>query len=756
MSREYTGRHEYRNEKVKKRSFLKSFFLFFFFMFFTAAAGAAVMLTLYIIDIKKEIPPDIDLARYQPNLTTVIYDRNQQEIARLYQENRTLASLKDVSPWIIKSILAAEDGAFYEHRGIRPTSIVRAALVSFRKQEIKQGGSTITQQLARNLFLTKDQTIRRKAREVLIAIRLERIYTKDQILEMYLNTIYLGHGNYGVDAASRGFFAKSPSQLTLAEASLLAGIIAAPEAYTPLRHMEAAKRRQRYVLDRMVALEFISAQEAEEAYNTEITFKKQKGRATFQVKDAPYFVSHILFKHLLPTYGADRVYRGGLRIHTTIDLALQKKAEEVISKLPYEGALVALDPNTGEILALVGGRNFDQSKFNRATQAYRQPGSAFKPIVYATAVENGYRPVDRMLDAPLNFANGWSPKNSNMKYAGEVTLLQALVQSINTVVVRLTQVVGVDSVKNIARSMGISTQYLPDDLSIALGTASVTPLEMAVAYSSFINNGNRVSPYGVRSISDASNNVIEQNGPVLNRAISAETAVTIRSMLTHAVNWGTGTRARISGYDVFGKTGTTNDWTDAWFTGGVPGIAVVVYIGNDDHTRLGSRKFGGTIAAPVWHEFTSFAVKQLKTPKKFTIPADVRVELVRICRQTGYKAAGGCPSVEVLLPAGQAPTALCPWHGGSVTLASADPNAPQLILAPDDDASRGQYALRTTAPAKSADEPATEPDTAVRRPEAPDTRAPERPNESPYRHDPTPAAEIEQKYQDLLKQYNIN
>ena len=750
------SRQEREPAKKKKRSFLKTLLMFFFFIFFSAGAFIAIAVTLLLHQIKDEIPPIEEILRYQPNLTSIVYDRNQREIARLFQENRTWVPLKDISPWLIKAVLAAEDGNFYEHPGIRVSSIIRAAWVDFTKKGVRQGGSTITQQLARNLFLTREQTIKRKAREALLSIRLENIYTKDQILEMYLNTFYLGHGNYGIGAAAQGYFGKQADALTLPEASMIAGLIAAPEAYTPLRHPKAAKTRQTYVLRRMVDLDMISYQEGQDAVNTELVYRKQQKRATFQIKDAPYFVSHILFKHLLPQYGADTVYRGGLRIRTTIDLDLQQKAEEVVSKLPYEGALVALDPNTGEILALVGGRNFDQSKFNRATQAFRQPGSAFKPIVYATAMENGYRPIDRMLDAPLNFANGWSPKNSNMKYAGEVTLIQALAQSINTIVVRLAQVVGITNVKTVAQKMGISTPYMPDDLSLALGTASVTPLEMAVAYSCFANNGEQVKPYGILEITDSNGKVLEQNGPELVRAITPETAVTIRSMLTQAVNWGTGTRARVKDYQTFGKTGTTNDWTDAWFAGGVPGLVTVVYIGNDNHTKLGNRIFGSTMAAPAWNSFVTEAVKKLGTPKTFTIPPETRVESVRVCRQTGFKASGSCPSVEIFLPVGQAPDAVCPWHGGSREVALADPNAPQLILAPDDDAARGTYALRPVAPQteSSGDQKTTE-EVPVKRPTVQDATPP-KPNETPYKFDPTPAAEIEKKYQDLLKKYNIN
>jgi penicillin-binding protein 1A len=466
------------------------------------------------------------------------------------------------------------------------------------------------------------------------------------------------------------------------------------------------------------------------------------------MEDAPYFVSHILFKELLPKYGRDRIYKGGLTVRTTIDLELQKHAEEVISKMKFEGALVCLDPNTGEILALVGGRNFDDSKFNRATQAFRQPGSSFKPIVYAAAIENGLRPVDRILDAPLKFANGWAPKNSDGKNRGEMTLVDALCLSINTAAVRLAQLTSVETIRNQARKMGITTPYLPEDLSVALGSSSLTPLEMATAFSVFANDGHRVEPYGVREILDSNGDAIEQNGPVISDAMSPETAVTVRSMLMQAVSWGTGTRANLAkeGYQTFGKTGTTNDWTDVWFVGGTPGLVTVVYVGNDNHKTLG-RAFGGTVAAPVWKEFMEQAVKIMKTPDKFQIPSGVGVESVTLCRATGYLANKACPSkANILMATGQAPDTYCPWHGGDALLAQGDPNAPVLMLTQEDYALIANYALEDIYDVDGEPEQRIFDPVPVPLPE---------PEYEPYKVDPAPADELERRYQELLRQYNI-
>ena len=742
----------------KPFSIIKGIFIALIFLLLASAALVSVLGIIMLQDITQDLP-DLDKDTPQPSLTSVVYDRKGRVIARLFEENRTWLNLDQMSPWATKAVLAAEDSEFYEHRGIRLTAILRALMIDISERRARHGGSTITQQVARMLFLSRERTLQRKASEAIIAMRMERKYTKDQILELYMNMAYFGHGAYGIGAASQVYFGKSASQLTLPEASMLAGVLPAPNLYTPVRHPEKASVRHDYVLTRMVDTGMITQGEKEQALGAKLSYvmKNETAKATFVMKDAPYFVSHILFKYLLPKYGRDTIYRGGLRIHTTIDLDVQEQAEKVISKMKHEGALVALDPETGEILALVGGRDFEKSKFNRAVQAYRQPGSSFKPIVYAAAMENGYRPVDHVIDAPLKFPNGWSPKNSDLKFSGEITLLDALSRSVNTIAVRLAQIVGVSAVREQAKMMGITTPYLPEDLSLALGSASLSPLEMAVAFSNFANNGYRVEPYGIKEILDNTGHPLEQNGASLTRAMSPEVAVEIRSMLMQAVSWGTGTRAAIPDYQTFGKTGTTNDFTDAWFIGGVPGLVTVVYIGNDNHKTLG-RAFGGTVAAPVWKEFVQQAVKTLNTPKTFTIPPGTGVEAVRVCRKTGFLASGGCSAAEILMPIGQAPAAKCPWHGGDAMAARNDPNAPQLVLAPiDDDVTMGEYQLASPWSTDSYPEEGGESGLLVKQPKTgePAADAPKDPNEQPYRNDPTPAVEVEKRFQELLKQYNI-
>jgi Membrane carboxypeptidase (penicillin-binding protein) len=408
-------------EKRKKGGCLGGLasFLLFLFLFSTAvlSLGGAV----YVWSVSRNLPTSEEMVNHRPNLATIVYDRNGKVITNLYYENRQWVKLDAVSEKMVKAVLAAEDADFYEHRGIKPTAILRAFMKIVTGQGNLQGGSTITQQLARNLFLTRERTVTRKIKDAVLAIRMEKTFPKEQILEMYLNTIYFGHGTYGIEAASQTYFGKAPSQLNLAEASVLAGLIAAPEYYTPIRHLDRAKVRQGYVLGQMVSRGWISREEAQKALDARLPLKKvRKSSVTFT--DAPYFISNILFGQLLPKYGSDAIYRGGMRIYTTLDLDLQLDAEEAIKKLPSEGAIVALDPATGEILAMVGGRDFEKSKFNRVTQAFRQPGSAFKPIVYAAALEAGYRPVDHLLDSPLEFPNGWKPSNYDMKHHGEFRL----------------------------------------------------------------------------------------------------------------------------------------------------------------------------------------------------------------------------------------------------------------------------------------------------------------------------------------------
>ncbi len=744
-----------KGKKKKRSSFsiLKLLFMTLILLLLVGIGAVSAGVAWYIVKISADLPSMVEVANPKSSVASILYDRNNKVIARLFIENRTPLELHQVSPWLVKAVLAAEDSAFYQHGGIRIGSILRALWIDLVEHGKVQGASTITQQLARNLFLSHEKSVTRKAKEIIIAMRMEKLFSKDKLLELYLNTINFGRGAWGAEIAARTYFGKSASELDIAQSSILAGLIANPGRYNPLSNLANAKARQNYVLSRMELLGWISAEQRQQAYAEELKFARKPNRIE-EFNLAPYFVSHLLFNDLLPKYGKDEVYSGGMHIYTTLDLDLQNKAREAVNSLPTMGALVCLAADTGEVLALVGGKDFKTSKFNRATQAFRQPGSSFKPIVYAAALEEDIMPSDHFMDAPITFGGrggngrGWSPKNSSGKYAGEVTLQKALSSSFNTVAVRVAAYIGTENVVKMARSAGIETKHLPSDLSVALGAASLTPLEMAVAFNCFNNGGKRVTPLTIREVRDNEGNVLETRSPQLSQAMRPSTAYTIRSMLQDAVRAGTGTRARVPNVDTFGKTGTSNDFIDAWFVGGTPGLTTAVYVGNDDHTSMGRKGFGGTMAAPAWQAFMAYAVKEQKTPSSFANAPDwAEVTRVSICRNSGYLAAGGCPAVPLYFPSGKAPTAKCPYHGGSYEAADEDPRGPRLFLIEQDEAYLDNSAEESQEEHTTPQQPVSPVNPSV-------IPAPSAP--APYRHDPSPADEVEKRYQQLLKEYGID
>ncbi len=751
--------------RKKKRHFsiLKIMFMTILLVILLATGALSAGVAWYVVKLSEDLPSMVELANPKNSLPSIVYDRNGEVIARLFIENRTPLDLAEMSPYVVRAVLAAEDSAFYQHGGIRLGSIMRALWTDVVEGGKVQGASTITQQLSRNLFLSHEKSITRKAKEIIIAMRLEKLFPKDKILELYLNTINFGHGAWGVETAARTYFDKSARDLDLAQSAILAGLIANPGRYNPLSSMSNAKSRQNYVLARMETLGWITPEQRQDAYNEEIEIKTQANKIE-EFNRAPYFVSHLLFNDLLPRYGKDEVYSGGMQIYTTLDIKLQEKAREAINGLSKNvmGALVCIEAETGEVLALVGGKDFKESKFNRATQAIRQPGSSFKPIVYAAAIEEDVMPSDHFLDAPITFkqkgsrGKGWSPQNSTKGYSGEVTLQRALTSSLNTVAVRVAAYIGTDSIVRMARNMGIETKYLPNDLSVALGSASLTPLEMAVAFNCFNNGGKRIVPLMIREIKDREGNVIEHRETAETQAMRPETAYAIRSMLQDAVRSGTGKPAAISKVNVFGKTGTSNDFIDAWFCGGVPGLTTAVYVGRDDHKSMGRKAFGGTLAAPVWRKFMMYAVQEQQTPANFANPPSyVEVDKVSICRASGYRARSGCQAVPLFFPKGKSPTASCPSHGGSQRTADNDPRGPRLFLVEQDDAylarierqEREAAAKKKAAAEKKAQAQqvnAHETQAAIPRPAAP----------APARPEPK-VSEVERQYQELLKRYGL-
>ncbi|MBR4195590.1 MAG: PBP1A family penicillin-binding protein [Synergistaceae bacterium] len=768
QEQEYESQHPHNHSpkphKRKHVSIMKIILMTILLVILLATGALSAGVAWYVVKLSEDLPSMVELANPRSSLPSIMYDRNGEVIARLFIENRTPLELHEMSPNIIRAVLAAEDSAFYQHGGIRIGSILRALWTDIVEGGKVQGASTITQQLARNLFLTHEKSITRKAKEIIIAMRLEKLFPKDKILELYLNTINFGRGAWGVETAARTYFDKSARDLDVAQSAILAGLIANPGRYNPQSSISNAKARQNYVLGRMETLGWITPEQRQAAYDEELQFRSRSNKIE-EYNMAPYFVSHLLFNDLLPKYGKDEVYSGGMEIYTTLDLKLQEKAREAINGLNKNvmGALVCIESETGEVLALVGGKDFKESKFNRATQAVRQPGSSFKPIVYAAAMEEDVMPSDHFLDAPITFkqkggkGKGWSPHNSGGGYSGEVTLQRALVGSYNTVAVRVAAYIGTDAIVKMARNMGIETKYLPNDLSVALGSASLTPLEMAVAFNCFNNGGKRIVPLMIREIKDRDGNVLEKRQTAESQAMRPETAYALRSMMQDAVRSGTGKPAAIKDINTFGKTGTSNDFIDAWFCGGVPGLTTVVYVGRDDHKSMGRRAFGGTMAAPVWKKFMTYAAEEQNTPANFPAPPDwVEVDKVSICRATGYRARGGCQAVPLFFPKGRSPTASCPVHGGSYRAADNDPRGPRLFLVEQDDtylarsysepreSGSKKSSQQESSQAKASQQVSAHTNAAVPRPSAP----------APKRSEPQ-LSEVEQRYRQLLKQYGL-
>lgn len=752
-----------KRKKKKSFSIVKIFLMSILLIFLLAAGAVSAGVAWYVVKLSEDLPSMVELANPKSSLPSILYDRNGEVIARLFIENRTPVELHEISTWLVQSVLAAEDSAFYQHGGIRIGSIMRALWTDIVEKGKVQGASTITQQLARNLFLSHEKSITRKAKEIIIAMRLEKLFSKDKILELYLNTINFGHGAWGVETAARTYFDKSAKDLDLAQSSILAGLIANPGRYNPLSNINNAKSRQNYVLSRLETLGWITHEQREAAYNEKLEFRRRVNKIE-EFNRAPYFVSHLLFNDLLPKYGRDEVYSGGMQIYTTLDVRLQDKARESIQGLKENimGALVCIESETGEVLALVGGKDFKESKFNRATQAMRQPGSSFKPIVYAAAMQEDIYASDHFLDAPITFgkragSKGWSPHNSGGGYSGEVTVQNALTKSLNTVAVRVAAYIGTDAVVQMARAMGIETKYLPSDLSVALGSASLTPLEMAVAFNCFNNGGKRIIPLMIREIKDRDGNILEQRQTAATQAMRPETAYSIRSMLQDTVRAGTGRPAALPKVNIFGKTGTSNDFIDAWFVGGAPGLTTAVYVGRDDHKTMGRRAFGGTMAAPIWKKFMTYAVQELATPANFAQPPEwVEVSKISICRSSGYLARSGCPAVPLYVPRGKAPSASCPLHGGSYTAADEDPTGPRLFLVEQDESylARRQYQEESESPSGPREQQAQHhPAQQISAP-VPQAAIPQSTPQPPKRQEPR-IDEVEKRYRQLLREYGL-
>lgn len=722
------------------------------------AAGVGIAAAIHV-------PRVEEIANFSPKLVTQIYDRESKVAFASYaRERRLMLDQSEVPPLLRDALLAAEDSNFFRHGGIDALGIVRSVLVNLRRGRHAQGASTITMQLARKLFLTDEKSWRRKISEAFLAVQLEKQLSKQQILAMYFNVVFLGHGNYGMESAARSYFGHGVGDLTLPEAATLAGIVQRPSQFSPYRHPDQVVTRRNYVLHRMLAEGFITTAACREAVASPLLVARHPREAEI----GPFFAEEVR-QHLEKTYGVDRLYHEGLQVQTTLDTRIQVAAESALrtgllrldhrrgyrgpiaraqradlegdaiealagrnpvpdSWLPglvvetglnearirtpegdislgppgiawtgrhspaqllhagdiawfrerqddkrptetywmleqepeVEGAALVLESGTGAVRAMVGGWDFRRSKFNRAVQAQRQVGSSFKPFVYGAALESGFTPADTLFDAPALFpgADGlltYSPRNYYRRYYGMLTLRRALELSVNVTSVKLMDLVGVGRTIDFARRCGISAP-LPPYPSLALGAADLSPMEMAVAYATFANQGVMVKPYLVERVQAGSGSVLEQHQPEATKALEPATAFVLTSMLEGVVDRGTGAKIADLPLDIAGKTGTTNDYTDAWFVGYTPRLTLLVWVGYDQKRTLGKKMTGAEAALPIWRELAETGLREgwLREGERFDVPPGV--EFRTIDYRTGFAATPAAEkTIEEAFLAGTAP-----------------------------------------------------------------------------------------------------
>ncbi|PZU94215.1 MAG: penicillin-binding protein [Pseudanabaena sp.] len=597
-----------------------------------AVAGGLVGLAISFRDL-----PDVRVLKgYVPVETTYIYDINGGLIARLHGDvNREVVTLDRISPHLKRSVLAMEDAYFYTHKGIDPSGIGRAILANFNAGGTVEGGSTLTQQLVKNLFLSNERSLNRKVAEAVLAMRVEQVFTKEQILEMYLNQVFWGKNTNGAETASQNYFGKSAADLTLGEAAILAGTIQAPSVFNPVDNYSEAKVRQGLVLDRLLELGWATAAEVKAAKAQKITIKKQG--ISYEASRVPY-VSQAVTAELEEKFGRDVVLQGGLRVQTTIDIKLQRIAEETAAEghkeLVDRGAyadqlsLVAVDPRTGFVKALVGGvGDFDKNQFNRAVLARRQLGSSFKPFVYYAAFATGnYTPDSTIDDSPMTIPDGdepYMPRNYDNTFSGPISIRQAIAVSRNIPAIKLGIEVGNENVVAICRKLGINSPILPV-VSLPLGAADVTPMEVAGAYAVFASGGYKSKTTLIARVTDRNGNLILDNTPKPELILDPIAVSYLTDALRGVVTNGTATEAQLSdGRPVAGKTGTTSDFRDAWFVGYVPQLSVAIWIGNDDYSPMANGVTGGVFVAPIWRKFMERAMAG-QAIEQFPVPSEIQ------------------------------------------------------------------------------------------------------------------------------------
>lgn len=697
--------------------------------------GASLVALVFVRDALKELPSVDSLKEYVPPLVTQVVDTYDQPVGEFYTERRTTIPLNQIPVDLRSAVMAIEDTDFYNHWGINLRAIARATAANILAGHVVQGGSTLTQQLAKTIFLTRQKSFGRKFKEMLLTLQIEYRYSKDEILQLYLNQIYFGGGAYGVEAAARLYFDKHAQELNLAECALLAGLIRSPNRYSPANNADIARDRRATVLRRMRDLNFISEAEEKQAVETPIN----QTSAAYRVREAPFLLEEIR-KDLEPVYGEDTLEQGGLKIQTTLDVKWQKVAESVLERhlseydlrfgtatlieynremmkstntqhlavsttAPHiQGALVAMDVHTGAIRALVGGRDFNKSQFNRVMQAKRQPGSSFKPFVYATGLEHNFTAATVVEDNPLVFVDMdsdptllaetstyaetqlavldnlqmsqaqldamkkeerdallkryWRPQNFDGKYLGPLTLRKALQRSRNLVSIRIIDSVGPRTVTRFAHAAGIESNLTPV-LSLGLGTSVVNLLELVNAYGTLANGGLRAQPYYIERVMDRRGKILEEHSPKIESRLNPQTVYLIVNLMKGVIERGTGTYARRLGRPLAGKTGTTQDQRDLLFVAFSPDVVCGVWIGYDDFRPLKKGLSASVVAVPLWTDFMREALKNFPV-RDFAIPP--KIEFAKIDYDTGYLALPTCP--KVILEAfreGTAPTEFCPF-----------------------------------------------------------------------------------------------
>lgn len=593
-------------------------------MLFLVGIVGGLGLTLYALSVAKTLPSVDLISSYVPSETTKIYSDKKIVLAELHQEeNRILMPLEEISPFIKEAVIATEDTDFYRHHGINFKGIARAMIKNTLAMSFVEGASTLTQQLARNLFLHKQKKLSRKVAEAILAVQIERSYTKTDILEMYLNQVYWGHNAYGIESAAQLYFGKRAKDLNLAESAMLIGLLKGPELFSPFRNYTFAKQRQKTVLNRMAKINVISQSQADAAYTQDL---KLAPRRDFRYR-APYFTSYIV-SQLNARFGEDAVLTSGMRVYTTLDYELQLHAEHIVREYVDKGrnmrhgeknlplnfeqaAILAIEPSTGYIKVMQGGTDFRQNEFNRCVQAKRQPGSTFKPFVYLAALEKGFSPNSIVLDAPVTFATAqgpYSPINYTKSFLGEITLKKALEQSVNVVAIKINRTIGPENVIRVARQLGINSPMYPF-ISLPLGAHEVTMLELVSAYGVLANAGRRVDVTGITRIEDRDGNIIYKHALNERRVADPEIVAQLVDMMEGVVRDGTGKNAYLP-RPIAGKTGTTSDYKDAWFIGFVPQLVTGTWLGNDNNTPM-NRMTGGWMPAMMWRDFMKEALKNL-------------------------------------------------------------------------------------------------------------------------------------------------